>query len=71
MEVKHRGTPNAPESTADNVANVEPTEIENASTLVIIAFSDACPEETKDWLQTMFSKPGKMYLFVVGIIEWH
>jgi hypothetical protein len=59
MEVKHRTAPSMPESTAGSVENVDPIQLDNASTLVIVAFSDDCPEETKEWLKEMFSAPGK------------
>ena len=59
MEVKHRAAAGVPESTTASVENVDPIELDNANTLVIVAFSDDCPEETKEWLQKMFSAPGK------------
>lgn len=64
MEVKHRassGVPSMPdemELTA-GVENVDPIEIDNANTLVVIEFSGGCPEETKDWLEGLISSPGK------------
>ena len=64
MEVKHRAAANMPESTTGSVENVDPIELDNANTLVIVAFSDDCPEETKEWLQKMFSAPGKTCYFV-------
>ena len=64
MEVKHRATPGTSDSTsAGSVENVDPIELDNANTLVIVAFSDDCPEETKEWLQRMFSDPGKNWLY--------
>jgi hypothetical protein len=61
MEVKHRAAPSSPDSTSASVENVDPIELDNANTLVIVAFSDDCPEETKEWLQRMFSEPGKTW----------
>jgi hypothetical protein len=59
MEVKHRAAPSMPESTAGSVENVDPIELDNANTLVVVAFSDDCSEETKEWLKGLFSAPGK------------
>ena len=57
MEVKHRGTSDMPET--GTTQNVEPIELDNTSTLVVVAFSDDCPEETKEWLKKLFSAPGE------------
>lgn len=58
MEVKHRIASSTAESTLSSDEKVETHEVENTSSLVVVAFSDSCLEETKQWLQDMFSSPG-------------
>ncbi|XP_028392875.1 anoctamin-10-like [Dendronephthya gigantea] len=57
MEVKQRSAPGIPESMTSSVANVDPIELDDQSTLVIVAFSDDCSEETKEWLRKKFIEP--------------
>lgn len=61
MEVKQRSVAGIPESMTSSVENVDPIELDDSpSTLVVVAFSDDCPEETKEWLRKKFTEPGNI-----------